>query len=74
MSQQSTIYRIISILMLMTMGFVLSDTTIYADDKQNIFEERKALYKKTEAITLIPWYYLAAIDQFERNKQTEIPE
>ena len=74
MSRQSAIYRIISMLILIMLGFALSDTTIYADDKENIFEERKALYKKTEAITLIPWYYLAAIDQFERNKQTEIPE
>lgn len=28
--------------------------------------ERQALYRKTEAITHIPWYYLAAIDQYER--------
>lgn len=26
-----------------------------------------ALYKKTEALTQIPWYYIAAIDQYERN-------
>lgn len=25
------------------------------------------LYKKVEATTNIPWYYLAAIDQYERN-------
>jgi len=32
------------------------------------------LYKKTEAITQIPWYYLAAIDQFERNIETDLSE
>lgn len=26
-----------------------------------------ALFKKTEALTQIPWYYLAAIDNYERN-------
>ncbi|MDE7523231.1 peptidase M23, partial [Ligilactobacillus salivarius] len=25
------------------------------------------LYKKVETVTNIPWYYLAAIDQYERN-------
>lgn len=30
-----------------------------------------ALYKKTEALTQIPWYYLAAIDQYERNIRTD---
>lgn len=29
-------------------------------------EERMALYKKTEAVTGIPWEYIAAIDQYER--------
>lgn len=35
------------------------------DDQQYI--DRMALYKKVETITHIPWYYLAAIDQYERN-------
>src|SRR5690625_4249694 len=30
-----------------------------------------ALYEKTEALTQIPWYYIAAIDQYERNTQNE---
>ncbi|MEN1969774.1 M23 family metallopeptidase [Lentibacillus sp. N15] len=33
-----------------------------------IYQQRLALYKKTQALTQIPWYYLAAIDQYERNK------
>ncbi|GAA0369280.1 M23 family metallopeptidase [Bacillus horti] len=32
-------------------------------------EERLGLYLKAEAITLIPWYYIAAVDQYERNIQ-----
>ena len=31
------------------------------------YQERMKLYKKVETITHIPWYYLAAIDQYERN-------
>src|SRR5699024_800420 len=27
---------------------------------------RMALYKKTEALTQVPWYYIAAVDQYER--------
>lgn len=36
-----------------------------ADDA--IYKERMALFKKTEALTQIPWYYFAAIDNYERN-------
>lgn len=40
----------------------------YAEESdEDIYQERMALYKKTEAVTLIPWYYIAAIDQYERN-------
>src|SRR5690625_2827729 len=38
-----------------------------AEKVENIYEKRMELYKKTEAVTQIPWYYLAAIDQYERN-------
>ncbi len=30
-------------------------------------QQRMELYKKVEATTNIPWYYLAAVDQYERN-------
>src|SRR5699024_12728164 len=33
-----------------------------------------ALYEKTEALTQIPWYYIAAIDQYERSAQKESDE
>lgn len=33
----------------------------------NPYGERMKLYKKVETVTQIPWYYLAAIDQYERN-------
>ncbi|MFA9456674.1 M23 family metallopeptidase [Halalkalibacter sp. AB-rgal2] len=33
---------------------------------EDMYENRMALYVKTEAITNVPWYYLAAVDTFER--------
>lgn len=36
-------------------------------DKQTIFTERMALYKEMEAVSLVPWQYFAAVDQYERN-------
>ncbi|WP_117148916.1 MULTISPECIES: M23 family metallopeptidase [Paraliobacillus] len=33
--------------------------------------EKMALFKKTEALTQIPWYYLAAINQYEKNIEKE---
>lgn len=44
------------------------------DADENIYEQRIALYKKTEAITHMPWYYIAAFDQYERNKQVNNDE
>ncbi len=32
-----------------------------------IYGQRMKLYTKIESVTNIPWYYLAAIDQYERN-------
>nr|WP_245690106.1 M23 family metallopeptidase [Sediminibacillus albus] len=34
-------------------------------------KDKMGLYKKTEAVTQIPWYYLAAIDKYESNTQKE---
>src|SRR5699024_7194519 len=43
-------------------------TNIYAEQ---LYEERLALYHKTASGTNIPWYYLAAFDQYERNIQKD---
>ncbi|MGL4522189.1 MAG: M23 family metallopeptidase [Bacilli bacterium] len=42
-----------------------------------IYNERLQLYKEYEAITFIPWYYLAAVDTYERNvrrTRSDIPK
>ena len=36
---------------------------------ETVHQDRKALFLKTEALTQIPWYYFAAIDNYERNKK-----
>lgn len=36
-------------------------------EEETKYDKRLSLYKKTEALTQIPWYYIAAIDQYERN-------
>lgn len=36
--------------------------------EEDIYLERKALFQKAEALTQIPWYYFAAVDNYERNK------
>ncbi|WP_313804613.1 M23 family metallopeptidase [Cytobacillus sp.] len=46
----------------------LSNLTGNAQENQkNEYELRMELYKRMESVTHIPWYYLAAIDQYERN-------
>lgn len=41
------------------------------EEEQDLHEKRMVLYKKTETVTQIPWYYIAAIDQYERNSSEE---
>nr|WP_245975330.1 M23 family metallopeptidase [Oceanobacillus chungangensis] len=49
-------------------------STAYAEE-ESIYDKRMALFKKTEALTQIPWYYFAAIDNYERNiKDSSEPE
>ena len=44
-----------------------SELKATSTEQQKIYYERMGLYKKTETITHIPWYYFAAIDQYERS-------
>ncbi len=62
------LFRICTILILL-----LSFTNFHtkAEKKENKYPQRYALYKKTEAVSLVPWYYLAAMDQYERNIDKE---
>jgi len=38
-----------------------------AADEQQSIQQRLELYKKIATVTHVPWYYLAAFDQYERN-------
>ena len=49
-------------------------SVVHAEEEFNIYQERLALYKKTETLTHIPWYYLAAMDHYERNKEKTSPD
>ncbi|WP_042222679.1 M23 family metallopeptidase [Oceanobacillus manasiensis] len=50
---------------------MLIGTPVHAESDEDIYKERMALFKKTEAISQIPWYYFAAMDNYERNIQKE---
>ena len=52
----------------------LYPSIVQAEAYENIYDERMALYEKTEALTLIPWYYLAAIDQYERQVNDDLAD
>src|SRR5699024_857401 len=64
------IYVILIILLISTS---MDNNPIQAEET-NMYEERLSLYKKTKAISNVPWYYLAAMDQYERNKKLISPE
>jgi peptidoglycan LD-endopeptidase LytH len=46
----------------------ISPNPIHANtEEEKIYYERMSLYTKVETVTQIPWYYFAAIDQYERS-------
>nr|WP_053218779.1 M23 family metallopeptidase [Virgibacillus senegalensis] len=51
---------------------LFSGISVTAEEKDtDETQDKIALFKKTQAITNMPWYYLAAIDQYEHNIQKE---
>lgn len=53
---------------LVIIALLPSDRYAYAQtDQQTIYAKRLELYKEVEAATNIPWYYMAAVDQYERS-------
>lgn len=61
-------------IMLLLCVFLLPTNVSAKSDSADIYKVRMALYKKTEALTQIPWYYIAAIDQYERQIQKDLAE
>lgn len=53
--------------LLLSIFFLLQQGIAYGEEKQSIYDKRMELYKETEQSLGVPWYYLAAIDQYERN-------
>ncbi|MCM3739345.1 M23 family metallopeptidase [Oceanobacillus luteolus] len=54
--------------------FWLSSSYVFAENEDSVYKERKALFQKMEALSQIPWYYFAAIDNYERNKKPSSEE
>jgi peptidoglycan LD-endopeptidase LytH len=44
------------------------------NEEETIYDKRMALYLKTESLTQIPWYYIAAVDQYERQIHKDLKE
>ncbi len=60
--------RQFSIVLIIFFGIFLSANVGFAQKMDpDVYTKRMELYRKIESITNIPWYYLAAIDQYERN-------
>lgn len=67
--------RICLILMALVAGSFMYKVSVLAEEQvKDIYQKRMALYKKTEALTQLPWYYIAAIDQYERQIHDDIAD
>ena len=54
--------------------FCHTQQLLAAETPDDIINKKMALYKKTEAVTQVPWYYLAAINQYEKNIQKTVDQ
>lgn len=63
--------RLIKCVLLCISIIIAFSHDVHAEDV-SMYDERLALYQKVEAITQVPWYYLAAVDQYERNIETPV--
>lgn len=64
-------------LLLISILILLPSYVLATEDTEKLYEERITFLKSLEMLYQIPWYYLAAIDQFERNIQpirNDLPE
>ena len=62
--RQSLIIFLCSFILLFLNGNISAKAE---NNSADLFSSRMELYQKVEAVSHIPWYYLAAIDQYERN-------
>lgn len=63
-------WRKMAFTVLLILFFIIPNPQV-AQTKNNTetekYEKRMELYKNIETVTNIPWYYIAAVDQYERN-------
>lgn len=62
-----TVKRLLIMLLFFSIISPSMTHAITGEEQAKLYERRMELYTKTEALTNIPWYYLAAVDQYERN-------
>ena len=63
-----TLMRYLLAFIIISLLFTFPIEKVMAKEAQeNIHEKRMELYQRVETVTHIPWYYLAAIDQYERS-------
>lgn len=58
-------------LLAVLLGFLAPNIVSHAAENKasadDTYYKRMELYEKIEAVTQLPWYYIAAVDQYERN-------
>ncbi|MGL4820645.1 MAG: M23 family metallopeptidase [Bacilli bacterium] len=65
---------ILCVLLLMSQVRPISVSANNTLTNADIYKKRRELYETYSSITLVPWYILAAIDQYERNVRRSRPD
>lgn len=61
----------------LTILLLFSISNVHASEEVDILNKRMSLYKKMETLSMTPWYYFAAMDQYEasvREVRSDIPK
>lgn len=61
--------RLICTLIIISLVSTIPIQSLAKGEQDDLFQTRMELYKTMDNIYQIPWYYIAAIDQYERNIQ-----
>ncbi|WP_173915746.1 M23 family metallopeptidase [Halobacillus sp. Marseille-Q1614] len=65
--------KALGIFVILILGVLMPASVSFAATEQED-NERMSIYKKTSAVTGIPWTYLAAVDQYERQIYKDAPK
>ena len=67
----------ISLLIILTVSMLFTHGEVTGAEETSPWKQREQLFRNMESLSGIPWYFLAAVDQYEsnvRNSRRDLPD